>query len=100
ARRAGGEGAVLPAQVGAALDVGVDGAVPAVDRPVVEGELAGLGDAALVQHGAGVLVVAEWQQRGEVARVLLEEVEHGGDPALAEADAGPHALGLELVRTR
>src|SRR5690606_36340675 len=51
--RPGGQHAVLDAQVGAALHDGVDGAVPAVDGPVVEGEFAEFGDAAGVEDLAG-----------------------------------------------
>ncbi|GAA4292680.1 hypothetical protein GCM10023178_65480 [Actinomadura luteofluorescens] len=64
----------------------------------MEGKLAELGDAALVEHLAGVLVVAQRQQRREVPGVLLEEVEDGGDPAFAEPHPGPDALRLQLVR--
>ena len=45
-----------------------------------------------------VLLVADRQQGGEVADVLLEVVEHRGDEALAEPDPGPDALLLELLR--
>jgi hypothetical protein len=54
---------------------------------------------AAAQHGDRVFVVAHRQQGREVAHVLLELVEHRGDPPLAEPDAGPHALLLELERT-
>ena len=43
-----------------------------------------------------VLLVDDRQQRGEVARVLLEQVEDAGDPPLAEPHPRPYALRLEL----
>ena len=42
--------------------------------------------------------LADGQERREEAHVLLEEVEDRGDPALAEPDAGAHALHLQLLR--
>ena len=53
---------------------------------------------AAVEHGERVLVLADRQQGREVPQVLLEQVEHRGDPALAEPHPGPHALFLQLVR--
>ena len=45
-----------------------------------------------------VLVLADRQQGGEVPDVLLEEVEHRGDPAIAEPHPRPHPLLLQLHR--
>ncbi len=45
-----------------------------------------------------IFLIAERQQRGEIAQVLLEQVEHGRDPPLAEPDPRPHPLRLELFR--
>ena len=50
------------------------------------------------QHLDRVLLLADRQQRREVADVLLEEVEDRGDPALAEPHARAHALGAQLLR--
>ena len=44
-----------------------------------------------------VLLIAYRQERGEVAHVLLEQIEDRGDPALAEPHSGTHALALELL---
>ena len=51
---------------------------------------------AAVQHGDRILVGADRQQGREVPRVLLEQVEDRGDPALAEPDPRAYALGLQL----
>ena len=75
----------------------VDRTVPAVDRAVVELELVEGRGAAGLEHLERVLLVGDGQQRREVADVLLEEVEHRGDPPLAEPHPRPDALGLELL---
>jgi hypothetical protein len=54
----------------------VDRAVPAVDRAVVQPELVELGGPARLEHGQRVLVLGHRQESGEVADVLLEQVEH------------------------
>ena len=59
---------------------------------------ASCGIAPAVEDRDGVFVLADGQQRGEVPEVLLEQVEHRGDPPLAEPDPWPHPLFLELVR--
>jgi hypothetical protein len=64
----------------------------------VHPELGQPGDVAAVEGGGGVLLVADRQQGGEVAHVLLEVVPHRGDEALAEPHPGTHALLLELLR--
>ena len=97
-RRAGRQDTVLHPQVGLAVHDGVDGPVPAVDGPVVQAHLGQLGDAPAVQHRQRVLVLAQRQQGREVPDVLLEQVEHGRDPALAEPHPGPDPLLLQLVR--
>ena len=73
-------------------------AVPPVDRAVVQAQLRQLRGAPGGQFGQRILVGQFGQQRREVADVLLEQVEDRGDPALAEPDPRPHALGLQLVR--
>ena len=96
--RAGRQDPVLDAQVGLAVDDGVDGTVPAVDGPVVQAHLGQLRGGPGVQHGQRVLLLAERQQGREVPDVLLEQVEHGRDPAFAEPHPGPHTLLFQLVR--
>jgi hypothetical protein len=83
----------------AAYDV-VDRPVPAVDRAVVQAQLGQLRDVAPVEHLDRVLLLADGQQRREVADVLLEQVEDRGDPALAEPHPRADALGLELLGPR
>ena len=84
--RAGRQHPVLHPQVRAAVHDVVDRPVPPVDGAVVQPQLAQLRHAAGVQDLDRVLVVADRQQRREVADVLLEQVEDRGDPALAEPD--------------
>ena len=96
-RRAGRQHPVLHPQVRPAVHHRVDGPVPPVDRAVVQGQLGQRRRAALRQHRGRVLVVADRQQRREVAHVLLEEVEDRGDPALAEPDPGPYPLRAQLL---
>jgi hypothetical protein len=43
-----------------------------------------------------ILVVADRQQRRKELEVLLEQVKHRRDPALAELHPGPYALVLQL----
>ena len=58
------------------------------------------GHVAALERLQRVLVVADRQQRREVADVLLEQVEDRRDPALAEPHARAHALRLELLGPR
>jgi hypothetical protein len=64
----------------------------------VEAELRQRGRVAALERLHRVLVLAHRQQGGEVAHVLLEQVEDRGDPALAEPHPRPHALSLQLLR--
>ena len=92
--RAGGQHAVLHAQVRAAADDVVDGPVPAVDRcRCAAAAPAGAGCRRRSSTSTGSSSSHDRQQRREVADVLLEEVEDRGDPALAEPHARAHALG-------
>src|SRR3954468_11015722 len=79
----------------AALNV-VDGPVPAPDGAVVHPQLVQSWNVAAPEDGGGILVVAHRQQCREVADVLFEVVEHRRDPPLAEPDARPDSLRLEL----
>jgi hypothetical protein len=74
--------------------------VPPVDGSVVQAQFAQLGRVAAGQHLDRVLVVAERQQCREVRDVLLEEVEHRGDPPLAEPHPRPYPLSLDLLGSR
>ena len=94
--RPGREHAVLDAQVRPVADDVVDRAVPPVDRAVVEAQLCQRGRLPCLELGHRVLVGHLGQQGGEVADVLLEQVEDRGDPPLAEEHPGPHALVLQL----
>lgn len=94
----GGQDAVLDTQVRDAVGDVVDGPVPAVDGAVVQDQLGQGGHAARVEDVQWVLVVADRQQRREVAPVLLEEVVGRGHPPLPEPGARPHALGLQFGR--
>ena len=76
----------------------VDRTVPSVHRAVVHAQLGEFRRASVVQRFERILVRAHGQQRGEVSRVLLEEVEDRRHPALAEPDTGAHALILQLLR--
>ena len=67
-------------------------------RTVVQRQLGELRRLPVVQRRRGILVVDQRQQRGEIPQVLLEQVEHRRDPALAEPHPGPDPLDLELVR--
>src|SRR3954453_13218339 len=78
----------------------VDRAVPAVDRAVVEAQFAQPRDVPSLERLPRVFGVAQRQQRPEVARVLLEQVEDRRDPALAEPHARAHPLRLQLFGTR
>ena len=97
-RGAGRQHAVLHPQVRPPADHRVDGPVPAVDRAVVQAQLAELRDVAALEDLGGVVVVGDRQQCWEVADVLLEQVEHGRDPPLAEPHPRPYALGPDLLR--
>ncbi|GAA2647090.1 hypothetical protein GCM10010436_71770 [Paractinoplanes durhamensis] len=97
-RRAGRQHPIFHPQVRAAAHHRVDRAVPAVDRAVVQPQLAELGHLAALEDLGRVGVVADRQQRREVADVLLEQVEHAGDPALAEPHPGADALRPYLLR--
>src|SRR5215217_430595 len=74
----------------------IDRPIPAIDGAVVQPELVKARHAAAVEYRNGVLVGADRQQCRKVARVLLEEVEDRGDPALAEPHSGTYALSLQL----
>ena len=94
-----GQHAVLDPQMGLVAHDVVDRAVPAIDRAVVETQLGEPGRVAALERLQRILVVADRQERREVADVLLEQVEDRGDPALAEPHPGAYALDLELLRT-
>src|SRR3954447_15845896 len=76
----------------------IDRAVPAVDRAVVQAQFAEPRDVPALERLPRVFGVAQRQQRTEVPRVLLEQVEDRRDPALAEPHARPHSLRLQLLR--
>ena len=95
--RAGRQHPVFHPQVRHAVRHRIHRPVPAVNGPVVQAHLGQLGTAAAVQGDHGVLLLAHGQQRREVPDVLLEQVEHRGDPPLAEPHPGPDPLMLQLV---
>ena len=74
--RARGQHAELDAEVRlAVLRDAVAGAVPAVDRAVVEAERLQLRDLAAVEDGVRVLLVLGADERAEARDVVLEDVE-------------------------
>ena len=88
-RRARGQDAVLDAQVGLAVDDPVAGAVPAVDRAVVEAQRAQLGRQALRQRFEGVLVALGGDEDAVARDVLAVELDDGvAHPRPPEVDAG------------
>src|SRR6476646_11239725 len=56
--------------------------------------------AALVQHGDWILIGADRQQCRKIPRVLLEEIEDRGYPALAKPHPWAYTLSLQLVAAR
>ena len=66
---------------------------------MVRGKARGHAAARFQAHGLRILVVQIGKQRGEVADVLLEQVEDRGDPALTEEDTGADPLVLQLDGT-
>src|SRR5262249_58874213 len=49
-----------------------------------------------VEHVVRVFLLEDRQQRGEVAHVLLEQVEDRRDPAFTKPDSWPYTLGYQL----
>ncbi len=96
--RARGQHPVLHPQVRDAVREPVHRTVPPVDRAVVQDELLEPRHPAAVEDPQRVLLVADGQQRGKVADVLLEELVHRIDPPLAEPRPRPHPLVLEFGR--
>ncbi len=90
--------AILDSQVRLAVGHGVDGPVPPVHGAVVQRQLGQVRCPAPVEHRDGVLVVAEWQQRGKVPQVLLEQLGNRLDPSFAEPDSRPDSLALQFLR--
>ena len=98
--RAGRQQTVLQPQVGHVRAGVVDRPVPAPHGAVVEHQLVQAGGVALGQQRLLRHLPRLGDQRREQAHVLLEEVEHRGDPALPEPHPRPHSLRRVLGRAR
>src|SRR5699024_4379447 len=69
----------------------VDRTVPPPHRSVMEVEVVQGGGSTLHHRGAGQCPVLG-DQRGEIANILLEEIEDAGDPPFTEPDPGAYPL--------